>query len=582
MTADCDGPSFLDLPAEIRNHIYAILFSREDELQLAEVADGGVALVRRSEDDDAAETKYFQQMKRGHFVPGPKMGPEPTLPRPRRVQQEGLHMLRACRQVHHEAAPILYSNAFLLHARRSCYYDRTGQYFNAASAAWLSQIGQCSDFIHKLIIDLGNIASLNCSCGGEEPPGTFRAQDRYISLGPLVNAIWSSSADITVSFVNSGPIPSICMCTPGQGSSNHSQDLFRNTHRLSQVVQQVVRDDLGMKQFRRAIRNIGISTKGPDGVFVFKTTDWQTRQNELYSNWRTNTNPFFENARFFEATSDGALRFCVDQAGKKPRTVLGFPSKVCHTILRYTLDSVESYDIDLDSPIDFKHLCGIIYVNSSLYRQSAALDEFLLYHTFNISMTAGASRNFDVGKLKCLLDLDMMDVVHSDQCNTEYTIFGLAVDFAFDLHVHSGLQATSSLNATRVNVMPLIAATFRARADRVITFHFHGDNGRVQRSTSSIQKLRQSVLLLLRKYVREDHAKDAGVLCPELWLDNQGTIDVVSTGSVVLGSRQDPAKEFTTLWSAWKTGYVGAEAPPIPEIGGLARSMYLYFEWITL
>ncbi|KAH7390842.1 hypothetical protein DE146DRAFT_618609 [Phaeosphaeria sp. MPI-PUGE-AT-0046c] len=524
--ADLNTPFFLNLPAEIRNCIYAILFDRDDALQLTHTDDGSFALI------------------------------------------------------HQEAAPILYSNTFLLRATRNDYHDHTGLHVNSVSAAWLRQIGQHSNFVQKLTIDLGNIGPSDCYCRGPELPETFRRSDSFIRCGALMNAIWSSHPNMTVSFIDSGIIPRFC--TPPLFPRSTSPVTSCNTERLSHVLQQIARDDLGMKKFRRAIGEIGITPDGFNGVFVFRTTDWQTRQDDLSHRYKYSPfNPFFENARFFEAPKDGAIRFCVDKMGRKRRIVFGVPSKVVKVIVDYTLDSVTSYEIDLDSFTNFTDLCGILYVDWELHEKE--LDKFFLNHTFNISMTADMNTNFDTSKLGRLINARIGDLFSFGRRYSADDVFGRNVDFSINLHIQSAMQTPPpSSNGARINVMPLIAATLRAKGDRHITIHTHSGNEEARSNTISVQKLRRLALPVLQKYVLEYHAKDAGVLCPELWMDNQGIVDVVSTGSVVLGRRKDPAEEYRALWSAWKTGYVGAKAPPVADIDGLARSMYLYLKWITL
>ncbi|OAK97587.1 hypothetical protein IQ06DRAFT_295929 [Phaeosphaeriaceae sp. SRC1lsM3a] len=571
--ADPDAPSFLTLPAEIRNWIYAILLSSKDNLQLAVVANGSVALVRRSSADAAAEMEYYDKLRRGFST----LNNDP--PKPRRVQQDGIELLRTCRLIHYEAAPILYANTFLLHATRNKYHDTIGRHLNSAISAWLQEFGQHGRSIQKLVLDLGAIGPWSCACGDPDISAIFQKDDRYISCGALLDAIWSSDSNLTVSFVDSGPIPSFCTSGPFHYPVPPPHSCCDLGH-LNQVIQQLAQDELGMKKFRKAIGEIGIFPSGLGGVFVFQTTDWQSRQGQLRS--FRDYNPFFENAKFFEATENGALRFCTNKADTTPRTVLGVPPKAFKRIIEYTLDSSASYEIDLDSFRDFRDLCGVVYLDWNTHLRE--FDKYLLTHNFNISMTADTNANFNFSKLKRLLnvvfvaDTDLLTVNQGDEGE-----FGVDVDYSINLHIHLGAHvSTSPPKVAHFNVIPLVVATFNANPDRHINVHTYSGNGRIKGKTISIKNLRRLVVPVLRKYVRYDHAMNPGLLCPELWMDDQGMIEVVSTGSRVLGRERDPVEEYRTLWSAWSTGYVGAKAPPVPEVDGLASSMYLYLKWITL
>lgn len=576
MAADPNAPSFLNLPAEIRNLIYGLLFVHEDDLQLAEVADGSVALVQRSSEDDTAELEYYESLQRYRHN---GIIPSTSLPQPRRVRQDGLHLLHTCHQAHHEAAPMLYANTFLIHATRGECHDPTGRRFNRALSAWLHRIGQHNCFVRKLVIDLGAIGPWDCACGNPDRADTLREDDDYIRCGALLNAIWSSDTGIFVSFIDSGPIPSTCM-RPFRRQTRSLESSF-NLENLNSVIQRLAQDELGMKKFRRAIGEIGLYPDGLEGVFVFRTTDWEVRQEEL--NTDGPGNPFFLDAKFFEVIKDDTLRFCDNKNPiSNPTTVLGFPLKVFDKILAYTLDSVTSCEIDLDSFCDFTDLHGIFFANSWLHEHRFA--KFLLSHSFNITMMVDNNANLDFEKLRRLLNV-RIGCHHGLDCNEthEHRQFGLDVDYSINLHIHLGTCATASSSISpRINMMPLVVATFESNPDRQIHVHVHSGNGEVKCNTISIQALRRSIVPVLRDYVRMLHAKDAGVLCPELWMNSEGRIEAVSTSSRPLGRDKDPAKEFKTLWSAWKTGYVDAEAPPVPELGGLARSMYLYLEWITM
>lgn len=83
-------------------------------------------------------------------------------------------------------------------------------------------------------------------------------------------------------------------------------------------------------------------------------------------------------------------------------------------------------------------------------------------------------------------------------------------------------------------------------------------------------------------YVKKYHIDDAGVRCPELWINSHGEIvDTVSRGSEpLLGI--DPAEEYHALWPARRLGQNrGGTSPPIPEIDDPARAMYVYLRYMV-
>jgi hypothetical protein len=236
-------PSFLDLPAEIRNWIYEFLFCHSDPLYLSETGNKSITLLERWIDRNDDLERYVPRV------------PHNDLPAPRwcatvsclaHVSQPGLQLLRVCHQVHREAASILYANDFYIAPKydtHPTYHDTTGLYMNRTTESWLRQIGQHRFFVRKLVIDLGSICYLNRKPRAWNNSQTFRTRDGFLHFGALLDAVWASDQRMAVTLIDSKPHLSCRMpLDPQQNNSvyilNYSNTLIlepRNVKKLNAV-----------------------------------------------------------------------------------------------------------------------------------------------------------------------------------------------------------------------------------------------------------------------------------------------------------------------------------------------------------
>jgi hypothetical protein len=189
--ADPIAPSFLDLPAELRNRVYQLYFGGTSTLRLASAQNGQVKLIhgvvshRFPETDCCSTTSQDLNLK--------LLDP---------VDQFELQFLCVCRQIHQETASMLYSTQFCIAKKlgaHSTTHDATGHYVNHIPTEWLRQIGQHKVFISKLVIDLESV------CSGRRDTKqsllqTFQPENGYIQFGKLVQAIWADDLKMVVSF----------------------------------------------------------------------------------------------------------------------------------------------------------------------------------------------------------------------------------------------------------------------------------------------------------------------------------------------------------------------------------------------
>jgi hypothetical protein len=580
--ANLDIPSFLDLPAEIRNWIYGFYFHHPDPLYLADTGNDSVTLLRRMADGNHVLKMCCPR--------APKKNPttsrwDTTCTRPLMASayQPELSLFLVCRQIHQEAASMLYSNEFCVLRKfdaHPTYHDTTGHYINQTPTSWLRQIGQHKSFVRKLCIDLGSICPVDRKVIRQAEPQTFRPHDGYLQFGALLQAVWASDRQMAVTFIDPQP-HSYCHIEPDPRhaptltydyTTPHTRST-RNVGRLNQTFQLLCNDGLGMRKFRRAILDLGIKVDGSGGVFVFWTPTTEDLRQSMYIEER---NPLLDHARYFRNEEGGTLQFITPTSTR----MLDLPISMLTRIMKHTLQLREVHEVDLDSFSDLKESCGILYSNKSLHDKY--IRTFLL-NTFDLSMmTTDAHANFEFDKLERLLQTNFEyrgDISKRVSCLQ----FGTNVDYSVTMHIYSGTSTQiSSLKEVRINIMPLLAATFAADPRRTVKILLHTGNALVKSHLTSIQQLRQEALKAIEQYVKKDHRTDFRVQCPEVWINGHGKItDVISTGSLEHPDWKDPAKTNRALWSASRTGYMGAEPDFVPNVKDLARSMYLYLKWIN-
>jgi hypothetical protein len=576
--ANQDMLSFLNLPPEIRNWVYEIFFRHPDPLFLADTGGNSVTLFKSWAYRNHALEECPRRASKQSMTPQ-RCGI--TYSCLDGAFQPGIQLLRVCRQIHTEAASVLYSNKFhIVPYTHPQYHDTTGHYMNNTSCTWLRNIGrQHMRFVRRLSIDLGSICILDRRAKEPDELSTVRSCDGYIRFGALLRGIvWPSRGRIAVTLLDPKP-PRICRdyldLEERTSSYIHSYEIstsqLRNVERLNAVFQALCMDVLGMKKFKRTILDVGIKPDGSSGVFIFRRTIPSLDDEDvIWSNHPKEPYPFLDHARYFSTKEHGTPQFIVPT----PRRLLALPRSVLIKIMKHTLYSSSGYEIDLDSCDGMKALCGILYFNKNIHDKYM---QTFLQNTFHISITS-TNTHASLTKLARLLETkfeyraDLSDPIN-------YLHFGTSAQYSITIHISS---ATASLSTIRINLMSLVAATLSASAPRPVRIMLHtGGTTRTKLQATSIRTLRQILLKALTKYVKFD-CQYSRARCPEVWINGYGTVaEVVETGVVDgLGAR-DLTREYCTLWSEEQIRGVEPDFE-MPSERDTVRKMYLWLKWVVM
>jgi hypothetical protein len=591
--ADPQALSFLDLPAEIRNRIYELLFEHEGPLRIASV---GGELVMLSQQSLVDEVLLQIQEKRPHSnyrwqtdaasVAKKDIVASLSL---LRTYLPGLQLLRVCRQLCQEASSALYTQDICIPRKLNTHaHDASGIYMSHVSTLWLRQIGQHWRSVRKLEIDLQSICPSDCYCC--VAAHDFRLHNGYLEFGPLLQAIWADDLDITITFTNSkeATYRSFNVNSQGDRCGPALQSVYYLLNengciaeRLTRTVQALCNDDLGLKRYRRVIGNIGVCRDGSAGVVALWTPKWKSRAAQNWQGGSQELNAFLEHAHYFSADKEGVLQF----QQKSLLHLLNLPDQIQSQIIMHTININKECELDLDTWTNLQDLFGILYTNSSLH--DMYMHPFLKATTFNLSMMTTSTHatfdNFD--KLNYLLRTEFRDSNPSPCHDMAQPTFGTDAHFNIALRFH--LDKSTPLDDICINVLPLILATSAALGEQTITIKLQAPNQNRRADTIiqhsfTIRHLRCIVIDALEQFVRVD-CTDWRARCPQIWINGRGeVVDVVATGKADCAVGEDPAEIYPRLWSAAGMGLVGGLAPPCMGVNGLARSMFLYLKWVSL
>jgi hypothetical protein len=189
--ADPDAPSFLsNLPPEIRNAIYELLFKRDEPVLLHDPEAWQITAPSPSDydsDDWAKSIRDFDERFEA------EIGSDAEF---KHDSHEGLSLLLSCRQVYHESIGVFYSdNTFVVsraHAR--CDDEGSSSFQLDYVPVWLRNIGSQFSLVTEIHIDVDTMCLEFCDYSRDE-----------LELLPLLRYIWKGPQERpAIRFVQTG------------------------------------------------------------------------------------------------------------------------------------------------------------------------------------------------------------------------------------------------------------------------------------------------------------------------------------------------------------------------------------------
>ncbi|KAF2820395.1 hypothetical protein CC86DRAFT_459862 [Ophiobolus disseminans] len=529
-----DTTSFLDLPAEIRNWIYEILFRHVDPLLLAYPGGGHVSLHRRIGDrnDDLPVAQGA--------LPSEVTDRDMSLPQDLRPKK-----LRDCSCTSDWSSSFSSLPASLSRGGIRAVREQVSGH----QAIHFRQRLRCIKTICESNgIFVATLCPPNCvHCGYRFRGASFLPWIHCLEIGPLLQAIWSVDHEVHIAFTASSSREDDFLALFHSGTFRpSSQWKDFDTKRLTQLVQASSKDCLTMKKFRHAIGNVAVKRDGSGGAFTFWTPQWPSNLSDARFHGTSDERSFLENARYFSAHETHGLRWVED----KPVRFLDLPHRIRTRIVEDIIRNSNAYKLDLNTKMDFRTLCSVLYIHREMRNTHGGA--FLHGSMFTVSMTSrDAYTTFDFAKLRRLMYKPFGIYFEGDY--TEDQRFGSAADFALDLHVH--VDTVIALKDVRINALPIIVATLLAHGKYEISVTLH---------TGGL-------------FFGEDGVHMYGN-CPEIWIDGYGDVQEVVRAGVHEGYVEDVQGTYYGLRNASlvRTKVI----PPHQDLNSLARSMYCYIEWV--
>ncbi|KAF2107600.1 hypothetical protein BDV96DRAFT_297480 [Lophiotrema nucula] len=220
--ADTDRRSLLDLPAELRNKIYALVFhNKVDRITGPEH--------RRYTPGDCSNATFTYA------------GPYPDI-----------SLFYTCRQVYHETVSMFYAAELVEVIPCDMHYTITSKRFEkyyADITASLLRFGSQLPLLRKIWIDLGNDHADNYP--DDLFSDTLRDLVGEMNIAPLLLLLWNIPHLFELQYTKTG----LAVSPP------------------SAVLLGLYRDDLGLKKYKRLVASIDIDRGGSGGSVTYKGSD---------------------------------------------------------------------------------------------------------------------------------------------------------------------------------------------------------------------------------------------------------------------------------------------------------------------
>jgi hypothetical protein len=512
--ADTSAMYFLDLPAEIRNHIYCELYEHPEPILVTTIGHdlGRIKLHRRMGDGNGKlpieRFHHDNETARSH--------------------QPGLSLFQTCRQISREAASVFYAdNTFLITIER----PRTGRkhdpncaYGSQLLESWLRQLGGQGVLIKKICLDLDAMCRIRCTLGtarqhqgGRDAQQVVNSED-FMFL-PFLKVVWKHKLRADINVARTGPRyhrPS------GQPAP---YEPFRVLAGMSTVLNSLCKDDLDIARFSRTLGCIALKEDGSGGDIVYRTTGKHNHLREkpdgmvVIERMRGNAGPRSHSCNYttkqFSLGPDGKLYM------EQDTTLLKLPHHIRSKIWEYITSDPEAHVVEINSTASFRDVASLLYISQNIRRQNAA-DYLIRGLTLKMSHTSADPMYLPVTKIERLLDTSV-----------EYHPYGLPlvprqpwwrigseVDLTFKLDLK--LDTPTELADIRINILDFVIASSRTWNTTPVTFTLSAPTAEHQEVTMELGLLRTRVLKALKLYAKRFPEPDE--ICPEVWGDGYGQV----------------------------------------------------------
>ena len=426
---DPNKSSILDLPGELRNHIFSYLVEARTLVSV-----GFVTQHRPSNDMDM----------RLRFVS--------------RVHPP-MDLFTSCRTLYREAGTMLYSNNTFRLSRHLPYPFDLPSSFVEVPREFFSRLGSQAHWLRKIVLDLDHLKPRDCFRGEARLDNDFEEQERVFDenlelfeVTPLLRAIWRLHSDVDVSF------------TQPFGPANYQgEEIFRcHASSITTIMRSILQGQLNLRQYRRLVAAVGLKRDGTGGMINWGTTNYDYRGAHPQL---VRILPGPEHMSTFVAEGDGSR---LELVKSNQACLLGMSKRIRRLIFDTIINPVDSIAINLNEETKFN--CGLLHTNQEIFETWRS--HFLFHNRFTLTMATSDIRttfqNFDTLRrfVRKTFKSGYSRVPVTQPSRADESIRTIATSSEFcsrptgvDYILRFDLNSPATLSDIRINILPFVMET---------------------------------------------------------------------------------------------------------------------------
>jgi len=521
--ANPDILSFLDLPAEIRNQIYGILFTK------------GAVDSQAHELHNCDLGPWYSPSTSSTSIRLWKMGDDRVS-----FQKDGCHidgiqstraqflggraLLSTCRQAYHEAVTtFLKSNTWTIASGCSSSRHQICTLLQCA-AIFLSALGSQSGLLESLKIDMVGTWSPTCQ-------GSLyhrNAQDPYLDLSTtikfkdLVKELHKPSNNaIDVEIVFGTPSNQAgCLSTT---LANSGLDLFR----LNKLLRLLVQDPLGFLEYGHAVHEILIDRDGRTGGIFFDRSFIDSTHKQ-----------------YFRVSENGDAITLIPPS--KLDHILKLPRNIRSEIIKHVTQcgSPRSYRKTITFDLD-KGTCedgSTVLASVCRELRGESFSQFQLTNKWIAKMASKDKRtNFD--------DFRKLEKFWCIGRSAQFPWRGRELYTLQHFDCLLEVEAATTPESVRINITDFlrITSTIGNKKGNLTISATRGQDVAPSNTSTSFEELRWYVLIALTEFIRK-HPDANHRLCPNIWINGLGQVVEIESADTTM----DP-QAYIPKYTPWST-----------------------------
>jgi len=521
--ANPDILSFLDLPAEIRNQIYGILFTKgavdSQAHQLhdcnfrrwypppaAELASSTSIRLKNTDED------HVSFVKDGCHIEG--------IQSTRAQFLEGKPLLSTCRQVYHEAVTtFLKSNSWTVALKR---YTSRSQLVTLLqdAAIFLSGLGSQSGLLKGLEIDM--VGTCPPTCPGlhisrdiQDPYLAIATSIRFKDLVRELHMPSNNAVDVDIVFGTPFNHPG-CMTTP---LATSGLDLFR----LNNVLRLLVQDPLGFLKYGDAVHEILIDRDGRTGGIFFG---------------RSFIHPTHK--QYFRVSENGDAITLIPLS--KLDHILKLPENIRSEIIKHVTRRGKTITFDLD-----KGTCedgDLVLASVCRELRGESFSQLQLTNKWIVKMASKDKRT----------DFDEFRKLEKFWCigrSAQFPWRGREIYTLQHFDCLLEVEAATTPENLRINITDFlrITSTIGNKKGNLTISATRGQDVAPSNTSTSFEEIRWYALIALTEFIRK-HPDANHRPCPNIWINGLGQVVEIESADTTMDPQAYIQKY--TPWSAYR------------------------------